>query len=152
MRPTGPFRDLVAAALEESRRRGDRRLGTEHLLLGLLHDPESPPAAALGVDLDTARAALDDLDRRALLTLGIALGEVDRATPLPHPPVPLSAITSTARAALARGVKATTMATRRTAPNHLLLALLDRTRPDPAAELLAELGIDATRVRARLAV
>ena len=46
-----PFATVVTAALEESRRRGDRRLGTEHLLLGLLHDPDC--ARALGVDLET---------------------------------------------------------------------------------------------------
>jgi hypothetical protein len=56
--------------------------------------------------------------------------------------VPLSALTSTARAALTRG----------RGPRHLLLALVDRPRPDPAAELLAELGVDPDEVRARLAV
>ncbi|MEU9387669.1 Clp protease N-terminal domain-containing protein [Streptomyces sp. NPDC048279] len=32
-------RATVAAALEETTLRGDRRIGTEHLLLGVLHDP-----------------------------------------------------------------------------------------------------------------
>jgi ATP-dependent Clp protease ATP-binding subunit ClpA len=146
-----PFRDVVVAALEEARRRGDRRLGTDHLLLGLLHDADSEPARALGVDLIAARLALDSLDRRALRALGIDVDAVADRGPLKHPPVPLSAVTSTARAVLARGVRATTAGTRARAPRHLLLALLDRARPDPAAELLAELGVDAESVRAHLA-
>jgi ATP-dependent Clp protease ATP-binding subunit ClpA len=143
---TGPLRLVVASALEEARRRGDRRLGTEHLLLGLLHDAGSAPAAALGLDLAGARRALDALDQRALRDLGIVVDAVEDLEPLRHPPVPPSAMTSTARAALARASK------RARAPRDLLLALLDRDRPDPAAELLAELGVDADAVRARLAV
>ncbi|MEV5953577.1 Clp protease N-terminal domain-containing protein [Streptomyces sp. NPDC051987] len=41
---------------------------------------------------------------------------------------------------------------RRITPAHLLLALLDCERPDPAAELLAELGIDRTAVRIRIRI
>src|SRR5262245_29909452 len=61
-----PIAAVVRSALEEARRRGDRRLSTEHLLLALLYDPAAAPARALGVDLETARAALDALDRAAL--------------------------------------------------------------------------------------
>ena len=36
-------------------------------------------------------------------------------------------------------------------PKHLLLALLERPQPDPAAALLAELGVDRAEVARRLA-
>jgi hypothetical protein len=51
-------------AREEARRRGDRKVGTEHLLLGLLREPVL--AQALGCDLQTARDALAALDHDAL--------------------------------------------------------------------------------------
>ena len=38
-------------ATAEARRRGDRRVGTEHLLLALIADPDSSTARALDVPL-----------------------------------------------------------------------------------------------------
>src|SRR6202012_1520237 len=66
-------------AREEARRRGNRRVGTEDVVLGLLREPDV--AELLGCDLDTAREALDAMDRDALAAIGI-----DR--PLDAPPVP----------------------------------------------------------------
>ena len=66
-------------AREEARRRGDRRVGTEHLVLGVLREPDLP--RVLGCDLGAAREALDAMDSDALETIGI-----DRA--LDAPPVP----------------------------------------------------------------
>ena len=59
-------------ASEEARRRGDRRAGTDHLLLGLLEEPEIE--AVLGVSLLKARDRLDSLDREVLGALGVAQG------------------------------------------------------------------------------
>ena len=146
-----PFAAVVTAALEEARRRGDRRLGTEHLLLGLLHTPGSPPARALGVDLDTARAALDALDHAALAAIGFEIGDLPAASaPRNHPPVALSALSSHARSTLDRAVKATTVRSRSAAPSHLLRALLACEHPDPVRQLLAQLGLDRSSVGARL--
>jgi hypothetical protein len=61
-------------ARDEAIRRGDRTIGTEHLLLAMLIDPASPAAQALRCDLDTARGALDTLDDQALAAIGIQPG------------------------------------------------------------------------------
>ena len=62
---------LCLRASEEARRRGDRRYGTDHLLLALLEDPAIE--VLLGVSLQQARQALDSLDHEALGILGLGL-------------------------------------------------------------------------------
>jgi ATP-dependent Clp protease ATP-binding subunit ClpA len=137
-------RDTVTSALEETRLRGDRRISTEHLFLGLLHDPGSAATRSLGVDLAAARAALGALDHAALAAIGIDLPAIPgsrKRTPF----------TSGARAVIERAVKETVRARgKRTTPEHMLLALLDCERPDPAAELMRTLRIDPAAVRDRL--
>ncbi|MEV4572724.1 Clp protease N-terminal domain-containing protein [Nonomuraea jabiensis] len=143
------FGVIVKAAFDEARQRGDRRLGTEHLLLGVLHDADL--AGAVGVDVAGARAALDELDRAALRMLGLEVGDLPR-TPRKHPPVPGTALTSSARATINQAIKATTMKTRSAeAPRQLVLALLAQGRPDPVAGLIDHLGIDRAAVRGRCA-
>ncbi|MGW0801648.1 Clp protease N-terminal domain-containing protein [Nonomuraea sp. NPDC002799] len=144
------FAVVVKAALEEARLRGDRRLGTEHLLLGALHHGDS--ARALGVDVAAARAALDELDRAALRMLGLEVGEMPKRPPRKHPRIPGTAFTSSARAVVNQAIKATTAKTRPVeAPRHLVLALLAQSRQDPVAQLIDQLGIDRTAVRDRMA-
>ena len=48
---------IYLQASEEARRRGDRRIGTDHILLALFEDPSVE--AVLGVSLQQARQALD---------------------------------------------------------------------------------------------
>lgn len=142
-----PFARVIKAAQEEARRRGDRRISTEHLLLGLLSDDQV--AAALGVDLERARAALDGLDSEALAAIGI---DTTGFTPVSarHPTVSISRLSTGARAAVDRCVKATNVRTRHWAPKYLLVELLDAGRPDPVAALLAKLGVDRAAVRQAL--
>ncbi|MFC5826965.1 Clp protease N-terminal domain-containing protein [Nonomuraea insulae] len=140
---------IVKGGFEEARLRGDRRLGTEHLLLGLLHHEES--ARTIGVDLAAARAALDELDRAALRMLGVEVGDLP-ATPRKHPPVPATALTSSARAVLNQAIRATTVKTREAqVPRHLALNLLAQKRPDPVAQLIDQLGLDRAALHGRLA-
>ena len=56
---------IYMRASEEARRRGDRRTGTDHILLGLLEDPSIE--VVLGVSLQQARQALESLDQEARL-------------------------------------------------------------------------------------
>lgn len=143
-------RIVLTSAAEEAHRRGDRRIGTDHLLLGLLHDHHSVPAWALGVDLESARAASAALDRAALAAVGIDVGELGSSPRAiqarRHPP-----LTSGARAVLERSLHdARSAKARYIDARQLLLAILTRERPDPAAELLAALGLDPAEVRDRL--
>ncbi|MBB5078800.1 Clp protease N-terminal domain-containing protein [Nonomuraea endophytica] len=146
-----PFATAVKAAAQEARQRGDRRIGTEHLLLGLLSDPGSTTSRALGVDLATARAALADLDTAALRAIGLDVGQAPRTEPRRHPPVPVSALATGARAAVNHAIKTTTRKNRNAqAPVRLLLALLAQREPDPVAQLLNHLGVDRAAVHAHL--
>lgn len=137
------YRDATA----EARRRGDRRVGTEHLTLALLADPESVTARALGVSLTTARDALQALDRHALASVGIDVdyggqvlagrdGERLRLTP--------------AARAVFTGLRKEVPKGERLAVQHVLLSLLSRPRPDPAADLLDALTVDRAEARRRL--
>ena len=84
---TDSAREAVVQAQGEARSLGHGYIGTEHLLLGLLVDPESESARCLWlqrVDHDQVREALlrilpvpyGDLDAEALETLGIDLSAV----------------------------------------------------------------------------
>ena len=75
---------IYLRASEEARRRGDRRTGTDHVLLALLEDPSIE--VVLGVSLQQARQALESLDQEALGALG--LGSGTDAPPLPMRAVP----------------------------------------------------------------
>src|ERR1700688_4003415 len=75
---------MYLQASEEARRRGDRRTGTDHLLLGLLEDPSIE--VVLGVSRQQARQALESLDQEALGALGMGSGT--DAPPLPMRAVP----------------------------------------------------------------
>lgn len=141
---------VLTSATEEARRRGDRRLGTDHLLLGLLHDEDSPAAKALGVSLADARAASDALDRAALAAVGIQIKTLGEGPPAASgrrfPP-----LTSGARAVFKRAIdEARPFKSGQIGTSNFLLALLSLERPDPAAELLAALGADPAAVRKRL--
>jgi hypothetical protein len=88
-------RRVLGLAREEADRFGQRYLGPEHLVLGVLRDGASGASRVLeahGVDLSAARAALGQLAERGLVpgprpsdaellgTLGIDLQEIRRTT------------------------------------------------------------------------
>jgi ATP-dependent Clp protease ATP-binding subunit ClpA len=138
---------VLTSAAEEAQRRGDRRLSTDHLLLGLLHEPSA--AKLLGVDLEAARRASSDLDRAALSAVGFEANDLD--SPLPIRSRRRPPFTSGAREVLKRSVEeARATKSRAIDARHLLLGILTRERPDPAAELLAALEVDVTDARERL--
>jgi ATP-dependent Clp protease ATP-binding subunit ClpA len=138
---------VLTSAAEEAHRRGDRRIGTDHMLLALLHEPAA--AKLLGVGLENARRASSDLDVAALAGIGFEAGGID--TPLPVRARRRPPFTSGAREVLKRSVdEARAMKSRHIEARHLLLGILTRERPDPAAELLAAMDVDVAGARERL--
>jgi ATP-dependent Clp protease ATP-binding subunit ClpA len=81
---TTEARATVTGAQQEGRRLGSARIGTEHLLLGLIdqHGPAATVLARHGLTRDAVAAAVAsltggvDLDAEALSTLGIDLDAV----------------------------------------------------------------------------
>jgi ATP-dependent Clp protease ATP-binding subunit ClpA len=144
-------------ASEEARRRGDRRTGTDHLLLALLEDPSAE--RALGVTLLQARQALESLDREALGALGMVSGT--DAPPLPMRAVPKKPrfrdiaqkdrlrMTPAAKKVLEEASKPNRRRLYVTA-QQVLAQILTLQPPDPAAVLLRALGVDTSEVRRRL--
>jgi hypothetical protein len=146
-------------ASEEARRRGDRRTGTEHLLLCLLEDPSIE--AVLGVSLQQARQALESLDQQALGALG--LGSGTDAPPIPMRAVPKKPtlrdvmkkdrlrMTPAAKKVLEGAVRPNRRKSQVTG-QQVLAQLLTLQPPDPAAVLLGALGVSTPEVRRRLDV
>jgi Clp amino terminal domain, pathogenicity island component len=155
-------------AREEARRRGDRKVGTEHLLLALLSEPDL--SGILDVRIEEARAALDALDLQAFAAIGLdARLDLPPLPSLPStPPAELPRkptfravlkgrlpMTPTAKKVLEASRNPTRRGrahpgTRYVAKN-VLAELLELERPDPVAELLAGLGVEPAAIRERLA-
>jgi len=148
---------IYLRANEEARRRGDRRTGTDHVLLALLEDPSIE--VVLGVSLQQARQALESLDQEALGALGMGFGT--DAPPLPMRAVPKKPtfravmkkdrfrMTPAAKKVLEEAVKPMRRKTQVTA-QQVLAQILTLQPPDPAAVLLGALGVNTSEARRRL--
>jgi hypothetical protein len=149
---------IYLRASEEARRRGDRRTGTDHVLLALFEDPSIE--AVLGVSLQRARQALESLDREALDALGLESGT--DAPPLPMHAVPKKPtlrdiimqkdrlrMTPAAKKVLEEASKPNRRRLYVTA-QQVLARILTLQPPDPAAVLLGALGVNTSEVRRRL--
>ena len=148
---------IYLRASEEARRRGDRRTGTDHVLLALLEDPSIE--AVLGVSLQQARQALESLDQEALGALG--LGSGTDAPPLPMRAVPKKPrlrdlmqkdrlrMTPAAKKVLEEAAKPNRRGLQITG-QQVLAQILTLQSPDPAAVLLGALGVNTSEVRRRL--
>jgi len=148
---------IALQASEEARRRGDRRTGTDHVLLALLENPSIE--VVLGVSLQQAREALESLDQEALGALG--LGSGTDAPPLAMRAVPKKPtlmdlmksdrlrMTPAAKKVLEEAGKPNRRKLQVTA-RQVLAQILALQPPDPAAALLDALGVNASEVRPRL--
>ena len=146
-------------ASEEARRRGDRRTGTDHLLLALLEDPSTE--IVLGVSLQQARQALESLDREALGVLGLGAGA--DAPPLPIRPVPKKPrirdvarkdrfrLTPAAKKVLEEAYKPKGHRKLQVTGPEVLAQILALEPPDPAAVLLGALGVNTSEALHELA-
>jgi hypothetical protein len=144
-------------ASEEARRRGDRRTGTDHILLALLENHSIE--VVLGVSLQQARQAIESLDHEALGALGMGPGS--DAPALPMRAVPKKPrfrdvatkdrlrMTPAAKKVLEDAVRPNRRKLQVTA-QQVLAQILPLQPPDPAAVLLGALGVDTPDVRRRL--
>jgi hypothetical protein len=149
---------IYLQASEEARRRGDRRTGTDHILLALFEDPSIE--VVLGVSLQQARQALESLDHEALGALGLRAGT--DAPELPMRAVPKKPRlrdvaqkdrlrpTPAAKKVLEQASKPNRRRLQVTA-QQVLAQILTLQPPDPAAALLDALNVNTSEVRRRLA-
>jgi len=150
---------MYLQASEEARRRGDRRTGTDHLLLALFEDPSIE--VVLGVNLQQARQALELLDREALAALG--LGPGTDAPPLPMRAVPKKPrirdvakkdrfrMTPAAKKVLEEAYKPKGHRKLQVTGLEVLAQILALQPPDPAAVLLGALGVNTSDALHKLA-
>ena len=131
---TAKARSSVVAAQEEARRLGHGYIGTEHLLLGLLSEPESIGARALaqlGIGVESGRAAVEGL---------VGSGE---GAPNGHIP-----FTSRAKKTLELSLReALALGHNYIGTEHILLGLA-REGDGVAAQILTEQGATPERIRA----
>jgi Clp amino terminal domain, pathogenicity island component len=149
---------IYLQASEEARRRGDRRTGTDHILLALFEDPSIE--AVLGVTLEQARQVLESLDREALA--GVGLGSGADAPPLAMRAVPKKPrirdvakrdrfrMTPAAKKVLEEAYKPKGHRKLQVTGFEVLAQIFALKPPDPAAVLLGALGVNTSEVRRRL--
>ena len=135
---TAPARMAVRLGRQEARAMGSDVVGSEHLLLGILRSGDQRAARILtdmGVSIDDARVAA-----QPTLVDGRGHGE----------PIGKDGISGYARSVLEQSLReALSRGEAHIGVEHLLLALL-REDVGGAARTLAELGVDADQVRARI--
>ncbi len=130
---TDRARRVVVLAQEEARLLNHNYIGTEHLLLGLIHEGEGVAAMALeslGISLEAVRAQVEEI-----------IGQGQRA-PTGHIP-----FTPRAKKVLELSLReATQLSHNYIGTEHILLGLI-REGEGVAAQVLVKLGADLSRVR-----
>ncbi len=138
---------------------GDRKVGTEHLAIALLKEPDV--AAALQCDSASARAALAELDRSALAVFGVEIAAgppplAARVADRPSKPTFKELLskrlpmTPAAKSVLRDSGREMRRGHRHPGPQNVMAALLELREPDPSAELFGALGVDSATARWRL--
>ena len=131
---TDRARRVIVLAQEEARMLGHSYIGTEHFLLGIMHDGENAAAKALvslGISLDAMRQAIEDI---------VGRGEQPRpAGHIPFTPRAKKVLELSLRESLQLGVNYI-------GPEHILLALL-REGDGVAPQVLVAAGVDLNRAR-----
>jgi ATP-dependent Clp protease ATP-binding subunit ClpC len=133
---TDRSRRVVVLAQEAARTLNHNYIGTEHLLLGLLHEGEGVAASALralGVSLDAARQQVEDV---------VGTGTSAPAGSIPFTPRAKRVLELALREALRLGHNFI-------GTEHILLGLL-REGDGTAVQVLTRLGVSASGVRAQV--
>src|SRR6266404_2108368 len=132
---TDRTRHVVVLAQEEATMLGHDYIGTEHLLLGILHEGSNVAARALvslGISLDAMRQAIEGV-------IGRGTQPAAESGHIPFTPRAKKVLELSLRESLQLGANFI-------GPEHILLALI-RERRDVAAQVLAGAGVDLNRTR-----
>jgi hypothetical protein len=132
---TDRARRVVVLAQEEARLLNHNYIGTEHLLLGMVHEGEGVAAEALeqvGVSLDRVRSEVEQI-------IGRGVGQPDPGAHIPFTPRAKKVLELSLREALQLGHNYI-------GTEHILLGLI-REGDGVAAQVLTKLGADLSRVR-----
>jgi ATP-dependent Clp protease ATP-binding subunit ClpA len=130
---TDRARRVVVLAQEESRLLNHNYIGTEHILLGLIHEGQGVAAKALeamGVSLEEVRSQIQEI---------IGRGDTASSGHIPFTPRAKKVLELSLREALALGHNYI-------GTEHILLGLI-REGEGVAAQVLVKMGADLTRVR-----
>src|SRR6201996_6384400 len=131
---TDRARRVIVLAQEEARMLGHNSIGTEHLLLGLIHEGEGVAAKALeslGISLETVRQQVEEI-----------IGHGEQAPLTGHIP-----FTERAKKVLELSLReAIQLGHNYIGTEHILLGLI-REGEGVAAQILVKLGADLNRVR-----
>lgn len=142
---TGQARRSVRLGRREADGLGQRYLGTEHLLLGLLREDQGPAARALGSLGVTLAAARGEVGRMH------AVGGAESPVEVPADAAPgRFPISTSAREAMEQSLReAVRLGSGHLGVEHVLFALV-RVESGAAARALAGLGVTGTAVEQRL--
>jgi len=148
LRMTKDARNIWRDAGLESVRRQDGYIGSEHILLALLSNPNGVGVAVTGIHLEDAREALHRLDDQALASIGISVEAPDsmgrrRQSRMSVTDSVKRTLADARREAERRGAK--TIDTR-----DFMLAIVNADRPNLGLRLLEELGCDPKKIRTAL--
>jgi ATP-dependent Clp protease ATP-binding subunit ClpC len=130
---TDRSRKVIVLAQEEARMLGHNYIGTEHILLGLVHEGEGVAARALdslGISLDSVRREVQEI---------IGVGETAATGHIPFTPRAKKVLELALREALQFGHNYI-------GTEHILLGMI-RQGEGVAAEVLEQLGAELHRVR-----
>jgi hypothetical protein len=132
---TKQARQVVTGAIEEARRHGDSRVGTEHLLIGVATSGRLPEPWP---DVEVLRDQLDRLDAEALRSVGLDpdLLQEAAASPVRVGRAPHIPFTGAAKDILKGALK-----------EAIALALLTGSGPDRARAIIAGLGLSPDALR-----
>jgi ATP-dependent Clp protease ATP-binding subunit ClpA len=145
---TRDARLVVTNAVEEAETRGDSRVGTEHLLIGVAR---CGYLEGVMPDLESIRAELDRMDREALASVGVDPGLIDAAASAPRKRSGHIPFTGGAKEALKDALRAALeLGHRHIGVEHIALALTAVQGPDRATQALRGLGLDPAMLRASL--
>jgi ATP-dependent Clp protease ATP-binding subunit ClpA len=146
---TREARNIVTSAIDEAARRGDSRIGTEHVLISMAGAQSLAGIFPTPAEL---RSQLDRLDEEALRSVGLDPGLLG----VDHKPRPGVAkrhipFTGAAKDLLKGALKeALALGHRHIGALHLALALTTADRPDRALATLESLGLSPEGVRSSL--